>query len=356
MGVLDAALAQAEQGRIPDALVRAGIRRLLAQRLREENAGGVEAQAARFNALIDHMDDAPIAPRAEVANEQHYEVPASLFEHVLGPRLKYSGCLWDEGVQDLAQAEEAMLARYCERASIEDGQRILDLGCGWGSLALWLAEHYPNARITAVSNSTSQKAFIEARRDRLGADNLQVHAVDANDLDAPALTGGEPFDRVLSVEMFEHMRNWRTLLARIASWLKPDGVFFAHVFCHRYHLYRFEARDASDWMAAHFFTEGLMPADELFAHFQDDLRVERRWRVSGEHYRKTQEAWLARMDAARETVMPILEETYGRRDAERWFQRWRLFFLACSELFGYRHGDEWYVVHYRMGKRGGPSV
>ena len=341
-------LRQAERGALPDPLVRWGIRRLLAQRLQQEHRGGVEAQAERYRSLLAEMDAAPIAPRAEIANEQHYEVPPELFHAVLGPRLKYSGCLWRHGTDDLADAEAAMLELTCRRADLQDGQRILELGCGWGSLSLWMAEHFPNARIEAVSNSQAQRRFIESRRDAAGATNLTVRTADINTF----VPESAPFDRVVSVEMFEHMRNWRELMRRIHEWLQPGGRFFAHVFCHARLPYRFIATDETDWMARHFFTEGLMPADDLFLWFQDHLQIEERWRVNGRHYARTQDAWLARLDASREALLPLLRQTYGDGEEERWFQRWRLFFLACSELFGYRGGNEWYVGHFRMSRPG----
>jgi len=331
---------QVERGRVPDPLIRLGIRRLLRQRLRQ-------IEGADSEALLDHMRSAPVAVHPAAANEQHYEVPAELFRRILGPRLKYSCCWWPEGVDSLAAAEDAALALTCERARLADGMEILELGCGWGSLALWMAERYPAARILAISNSAGQRRFIEGAAADRGLGNLQVVTADMNDFDPV----GRRFDRVVSIEMFEHMRNYRELLARIASWLVPDGRLFVHVFCHRRRPYLFEDRGPSDWMARHFFTGGLMPSADLFRHFEDDLVSEDFWRLGGEHYARTLEAWLAELDRRRQGVLELFAATYGTADAERWLHRWRLFFIACSELFAYRGGREWFVAHSLLRPR-----
>lgn len=341
----DGLLGLAERGLVPDALLRAGIRRMCAARLQDEHAGDPDAAARRNAALIAELRASPVAIHTDAANRQHYELPPAFFTRCLGPRLKYSGCFYPTGKETLAQAEEAMLALYCERAKLADGQDILELGCGWGSLTLWMAQHYPNARITAVSNSAPQRAFIEAQcRDR-GFANVRVITCDVNRLELPASN----FDRCVSVEMFEHMRNYATLLGRIGGWLRPGGALFVHIFCHRTLLYPFETEGEGNWMGRHFFTGGLMPAADTLLWFQDSLRIDERWLVDGTHYERTANHWLANQDARHDEVMAILREAYGDA-AKLWFQRWRMFWMACAELFGYDHGREWMVAHYRFTK------
>ena len=335
-----------EQGLVPDAVVRLGIRRLLKERLAEMHSTDAEAAEEANQAFIAHLREAPIALLPEKANEQHYEVPAEFFGHVLGPHRKYSCCWWGEGIETLAQAEAAALRLTCERAGQADGQEILELGCGWGSLSLWMAENYRGSRVTAVSNSHSQRLHIERQAEARGLANLRVVTCDANDFEAEA--GG--YDRVVSVEMFEHLRNWPAMFARVARWLRADGRFFMHVFAHRGAPYAFEARDASDWMSRHFFSGGMMPGDDLALNFQDDLRLARRWRWDGRHYQKTSEAWLRLMDASHEALVPLMTATYGAA-AETWWQRWRLFFMSVAELFGYDEGQQWWVSHYLFEKR-----
>jgi len=332
-----------ERDLLPDFLIRFGIRRLLAERLREEDKGDPEAQQAHFMRFVESLRESPVAIETEAANEQHYELPCEFFELVLGRHLKYSSCYFDPGVTALDEAEARMLALTCERARLADGDRILELGCGWGSLTLWMAEHYPNARITTVSNSRTQKQFIEARAAERGLANVEVLTRDANVLDFPP---DRRFDRVVSVEMFEHMRNYQTLLGRIAGWLRPGGTLFVHIFTNVRYAYPFEVRDRSDWMARYFFTGVIMPSDHLLAYFQRDLRLAEHWRVSGTHYQKTAEAWLANMDRQRERVLPVLAATYGATEARRWWVYWRVFFMSCAELFGYDAGREWLVSHY----------
>ena len=336
-------LGLAERGLLPDALLRLGIRRMCAQRLLDERAGGVAAQAERQAQLIAQLRHSPLAIETAAANAQHYELPPAFFGHCLGPRLKYSCCYYPRGDETLAAAEEAMLLLYGERAELADGQHILELGCGWGSLTLWMAERYPNARITAVSNSHGQRRYIEAQCRLRGLVNVRVVTQDVNTLRMPPAQ----FDRCVSVEMFEHMRNYPALMQRIAGWLVPGGKLFVHIFAHRELAYPFETTGADNWMGRHFFTGGLMPAADTLLHFQQDLAIERRWQLEGTHYAKTANHWLERQDCQRGEVMEILRDAYSEH-ASLWFQRWRMFWMACAELFGYAGGQEWLVAHYRF--------
>jgi cyclopropane-fatty-acyl-phospholipid synthase len=341
------AIGLAERGWLPDALVRMGIRRLCAQRLRDEAGADMEFTSLRFQALLQQLRTSPVAIETAAANAQHYELPPRFFELCLGRRLKYSSCYWDDTTPDLDAAEERMLALYCVRAQLGDGQDILELGCGWGSLSLWMAEHYPNARITAVSNSRAQRELIQTQCLLRGIGNLQVLTQDVNRLELPPAQ----FDRVVSIEMFEHMRNYEILLARIASWLRVGGRLFVHIFCHRALMYPFETAGEDNWMGRYFFTGGLMPAADTLLHFQRDLAIEDQWRLSGTHYAKTANAWLANQDAHRHEVLRLLSETYGESAGKLWHQRWRMFWMSCAELFGYARGSEWIVSHYRFAKK-----
>jgi cyclopropane-fatty-acyl-phospholipid synthase len=337
----------AERGRIPDALLRLGIRRKCAQRLRDESAGGTEQAWQRFRQLLGELRSSPLAIHTDAANEQHYELPPRFFELCLGKRLKYSSCYYPMGDETLDEAEEAMLALYGERAELANGQDVLELGCGWGSLTLWMAARYPGSRFTAVSNSAPQRKHIMARCAERGLANVEVITRDVNVLE---LEAGR-FDRVVSVEMFEHVRNYEVLLSRISGWLRPHGKLFVHIFCHRELMYPFETDGDDNWMGRYFFTGGLMPAADTFLHFQNDMIVEQQWRLSGSHYEKTANHWLLNQDANREEVMRVLTEAYGEAGAPLWNQRWRMFWMACAELFGYANGDEWLVGHYRFTKR-----
>ncbi len=339
-------IALAERGLIPDALLRHGIRRLCAQRLREEHADDPARADARFRELLDALRRSPIAIETDAANAQHYEVPTRLFELCLGKRLKYSCAYYPRGDETLDQAEEAMLALYDQRAGLADGQRILELGCGWGSLTLWMAERYPNAHITGVSNSRTQREHILAQAAARGLGNVEIITCDVNRLALETR-----FDRVVSIEMFEHMRNYRHLLANIAGWLEDDGRLFVHIFCHRYLMYPFQTEGEDNWMGRHFFTGGLMPAADTLLHFQEHLVLEQRWLLPGTHYQKTANHWLANQDANREEVLAVLRAAYGEREGKLWAQRWRMFWMACAELFGWEGGSQWLVAHYRFNKR-----
>jgi cyclopropane-fatty-acyl-phospholipid synthase len=336
-----------ERGLVPDALTRYGIRRLCAQRLREEHAGDAVAAWTRFRELLDGLRQSPLAIETEAANRQHYEVPARFFELCLGKRFKYSSCYYPTGRESLDQAEEAMLALYGERAELADGMRILELGCGWGSLTLWMAEHFPKAQILGVSNSASQRKHILGQCARRGLDNVEILTRDVNELDL----GERRFDRVVSVEMFEHVRNYQGLFERIAGWLDPGGKLFCHIFCHRELMYPFETEGEDNWMGRYFFTGGLMPAADTFLHFQQHLVIEQQWRMSGTHYERTANHWLENQDRHASEVLKVMREVYGEAEANVWAQRWRMFWMACAELFGYADGNEWLVAHYRFAKR-----
>ena len=331
----------AETGWVPDPIIRVGIRQLVKQRLREELRQPAGTKEARTMALRDSA----IALHTDAANEQHYEVPTEFFELVLGPRLKYSACVYPDKHATLAQAETHTLELYKERLSVREGHSVLDLGCGWGSFSLWLAEHNPSVEITAVSNSATQRRYIESRIAKLELINLKVVTADVNELELPLAA----FDRIISVEMFEHVRNYAALMSKISGWLKPGGALFTHIFCHKELIYPFEVEGESNWMGRHFFTGGLMPAADTLQSFQDDLAVEHRWLNDGTHYQRTARGWLDNMDNHAEAVLPILRETYGI-DGIVWQQRWRMFFMACEEMFAYDQGNQWQVAHHRFVK------
>ena len=338
--LLDLAL---ERDLLPDPVLRLGSRWGAVRRERRETRGGVAAQTERLHALVARMSTGPIAELPEKGNEQHYELPAEFLGLVLGPRRKYSGCLWPAGTQSLAAAEEAMLRLTCERAEVRDGMRILDLGCGWGSLSLWLAEEYPLAQVTGVSNSARQREWIEAQAAARGLRNLRIVTADIN-----AFRAQTHFHRVMSIEMFEHMRNWSELLRRVASWLRPDGRAFVHVFSHRTIPYVFEGT----WAAERFFTAALMPSHELILHFPEHLRVTESWMVPGTHYARTLQAWLQNLDARRDEALAILRDD-GRSaaGARRLLGAWRLFLLSTREIWGYRGGNRWMASQYVLEPR-----
>ena len=335
-----------EKGLIPDFLIRVGIRRLLRERLKEEKNENPTAQKKHLLSLIEELKNSPIAIETRSANEQHYEVPTEFYQLCLGKHLKYSSCFYKEGVTDLNSAERDMLELTCERAELKDGMDILELGCGWGSLSLFMAEKFPNSTITSLSNSRTQKIFIDGEAKKRGITNLTIITADMN-----AFSTDKKFDRIVSVEMFEHMRNYRELMKRISSWLKEEGRLFVHIFTHKEYAYKFEVKNASDWMSKYFFTGGIMPSNDLLFHFNEHLTKEKFWIVNGIHYSKTAEAWLKNMHRNKEKVIRIFERSYGKENALKWFVYWRVFYMACAELWGFNKGNEWMVCHYLFEKR-----
>ena len=335
----------AEKGIIPDYFIRQGIVRNCENRLNNENVSNTEKVSSKKQIWIEQMKKSPIALVPEKANEQHYEVPPAFFENVLGKHLKYSSGYWPDGVNSLDESEESMLELSFERAQLADGDSILELGCGWGSLTCYMASKLPNSKITAVSNSKDQKEHILNRCKNQGLDNIEVITADMNDFETE-----NKYDRVVSIEMFEHMRNYKKLLSKISSWLNDDGKLFIHIFTHQSVVYPFENQGEADWMAREFFSGGMMPSHDLLLHFQDDLIIDDVWSMLGTHYEKTSLAWVNKMDANKDSIMKIFLKTYGD-DAKLWFQRWRIFFMSCEKLFGYNNGSEWGVSHYRFNKR-----
>ncbi|GET40859.1 SAM-dependent methyltransferase [Microseira wollei] len=334
-------LEKIERGEVSDRAIRNIIRYGLAKILAEKDKDDVSTQCNKLLEFVGSLKESPIAVNTADANQQHYEVPAEFFQLVLGKRLKYSACYWPEGVSSLDEAEEAMLQLICDRAQIADGQEILDLGCGWGSLSLYLAEKYPNSKITGLSNSSTQKEFIDSQKDLHGLKNLNIITGDISQFDTSAT-----FDRIVSIEMFEHIRNYEQLLAKVASWIKPDGLLFVHIFTHLKYAYYFE----NNWTAEYFFTGGIMPSDNLLLYFAKDIWIKNHWRVSGVHYQKTSDAWLENQDQNRGKILDLFSKTYSTEKALKMFVMWRLFFMTCSESFGYKSGQEWMVSHYLFEK------
>ena len=336
----------AEKGFLPELFIRKGIRQLNRRRLNGEKKRDIESQRFSIQRFIEDMKNAPIAISTDKANKQHYELPSSFFLKVLGKHMKYSGNFWKPVVSSLDQAEKDMLTLIAERAQLEDNMNILELGCGWGSLTLWMATNYPRSKVVGVSNSNSQRKFIQDLCVEREINNVEVITRDMNDFSID-----RHFDRIVSVEMFEHMRNWEKLLERISNWLTPEGKLFVHIFTHKQFAYTFEPEGEDNWMGRFFFTGGMMPSDDLLLYFQKDLILESHWRLNGKHYEKTAKAWLKNLEANRKEILPILVEVYGPDNASRWFQRWRIFFMACEELWGYENGEEWLISHYRLKKR-----
>lgn len=342
-------IALAERGWIPDKLLRGGIRRLCEQRLQELEQNSLQKGTANLRTK-ESLHELPLAVQTDQANEQHYELPPEYFELVLGKRRKYSCCYWDESTATLDQAEELSLQRVCANAGIVDGQRILDLGCGWGSLTLWLAEHYPASKIIGVSNSTRQRAAILQQCAQRNLTNVEIVTLDVGKSELLQLEKFAPFDRVVSIEMIEHVRNHALLLDQLSNLLADDGALYFHFFCHDRHQYLFEEQSDTDWMTQYFFRGGIMPARDLMNEVSTRVKLVESWVWPGTHYQKTAEAWLLLHDANRAAIMEIFTRHYGHAEAERWFQRWRIFYLSVAELFGYHEGREWYVMHCLLRK------
>ena len=334
-------IALSEKGLVPDIFIRIGIRHLLSKRIEDLISDDQHRNVTNKNKFIQDMDASPIALVPDLANEQHYEIPAEFYDLCLGNNKKYSSCFWDKNVNNLDDAEDASLRLTAEHANLEDGLDILELGCGWGSLSLWMASHFPKASITSVSNSSSQKAYIDNEAKKRDIKNLEVITCDMNDFSTD-----KKYDRVVSVEMIEHMRNHRMLFSNIKSWLKPGGNFMMHIFVHKSQPYLFEVKDDDDWMSKYFFSGGMMPSDDLPSFFQDNLTLKNKWQWSGEHYEKTANAWLENIDKNHTKALTVLEKIYGKDVSVKWFNRWRIFFMACAELWGYKGGQEWFVSHY----------
>lgn len=333
---------QLEKNHIPHFLIRTGIRQFLKSRLQEQQS----LDEQKRNEFIHNLKQSQIALNTNEANEQHYEVPEEFYKLVLGKNLKYSCGYWLSDNISLTKSESNMLDLYCQRANVKDGMTILDLGCGWGSLTLYLAKRFPNSTITAISNSKSQREYILAKADSLTLKNIQVFTVDINDFSTD-----QKFDRVISIEMFEHMRNYQLLMQRISQWLKPSGKLFVHIFCHKDFAYPFEVDGKNEWMAKHFFTGGIMPSKNLLRHFQDDLHLNSEWQVNGTHYQKTCEAWLKNLMTHKKQVLRLFEKDMSKEEALKKYCHWKVFFMACAETFGFNSGKEWFVSHYLFSQK-----
>lgn len=330
---------------IPDPILRFGIKHLIGQKKKEVDQKFSAQPETQLKQYTDELKNMPIAIQTEKANEQHYEVPYEFYLKVLGKHLKYSCCSWEKATT-LDEAEAEMLELYLQRADIQDGQEVLDLGCGWGSFTLYAAAKFPKTNFTALSNSSSQKEYIMGQAKKLGLTNVNVITANIVNYEHEE----KAFDRVVSIEMMEHMKNYKLLFEKISRWLKDEGKMFIHIFVHKQGAYAYEVKNATDWMSKYFFSGGMMPADQLFYNFQDDLKVEKQWQVNGQHYQKTSRAWLDKMDASKNDVLKMFEKTYGAGEGQKWVRYWRVFFMACEELFGFNQGNEWYVSHYLFKK------
>ena len=331
-----------EKGLVPHFILKMGIRNLLKKRLAEIQ----ENSHFHKQGIIEKLDKIPMAIETDIANQQHYELPTKFFTYVLGKNLKYSCSFYSKTVKSLDEAEDNMLNLYCERTQLKDGMHILELGCGWGSLTLFMARKFPKAHITAISNSKSQCQFIENKMKAQSLNNVKVITTDINDFHIQ-----EQFDRVISIEMFEHVRNYKSLFKNIKKWLKDDGKLFVHIFCHKEATYFFETKGDDNWMGKYFFTGGIMPSFDLFEKVQNDLKLIEKWKINGVHYQKTSQAWFFKMAENKEQIMEVMKQTYGKSEAYRWFNRWKIFFASCAELFGYDNGHEWFVGHYLFEKK-----
>ncbi|MEO5979919.1 MAG: class I SAM-dependent methyltransferase [Chryseolinea sp.] len=331
---------------VPDFIIRQQIRSLLKARLKEQQQAADQSLEQTIRSFVAELSESPIAVNTQDANEQHYELPTEFFEYALGPHMKYSCGFWENGETNLKDSEYSMLKLTCSRAELKPNQEVLELGCGWGSLSLFMSKQFPSSNFTVVSNSRTQKKYIDEQAEMRGIHNLTVITSDIN-----AFSIDKKFDRVVSVEMFEHMRNYKLLMKRIAGWLKDDGKLFVHIFTHHKYAYKFEVKDESDWMSKYFFTGGIMPSNDLLFYFDEDLVKQDQWLVNGKNYQKTSEAWLTNMDAYEAEVIPIMNATYGEKKGMLWLAYWRIFFMSCAELWGYRGGNEWMISHYLFKKR-----
>ncbi|KAL6839388.1 hypothetical protein ACP4OV_030658 [Aristida adscensionis] len=340
------ALAALERNLLPDAATRRLTRLLLAQRLRQGYLPSAPLQLQHLLLFARSLEEMPIAVETDKAKTQHYELPTTFFKLVLGRNLKYSSCYFPDDSCTLEDAEIAMMELYCERAKVQDGQSILDVGCGWGSLSLHIAKKYRNCSITGICNSITQKAFIEEQCRENELSNVEIIVADISKFEME-----RSFDRIISIEMFEHMKNYKALLKKISSWMKEDSLLFVHYFCHKTFAYHFEDKNDDDWITRYFFTGGTMPSANLLLYFQEDVSVVNHWLVSGTHYARTSEEWLIRMDKNIASIRPIFEETYGKESTTKWIAYWRTFFISVAELFGYNNGDEWMIAHYLFQKK-----